>query len=579
MSLLRFWPWKSCSPLRPGSAGGPEPSFGRKLLVLAQASSSVPSTEKCSLDSSVRHLRLRQHAGQELHRHLALQQPVAVLGEGGRIPHRIVDAKADEPAEQQVELDPLHQLALRADRVERLQQQRPQQPLRRDRLPAERRIKRVELRRERRQRGVDDAADHPQRMIRTDPLLQVHIAEQRPANRVIPPHLCLQPPARQRESLTPASRYQFQQPARPGSPPSVYTDVRNGLGCLINRSGVVWASFEATRGSYNFDNLDRTIDSCEAAGLKVLIPITGPKPDWAGGGFSAPTGAILVAYVNACRAIAKRYRDRAAVEAYEIWNEPDLSFFGGWTAAQYITVINAVAPAIKKVDPEVLVAGPALSQLPGDPGSAGTFASGILANAQAKANLDVFTGHAYCRPAAPEVGTRSGGPFDPRVAASLTKLANSGFNKPFWVTEMGWKTVGTPGPNTTAEQARYIVRGAVIIRARGVRVYQFEYKGDSGLVGNPSYAAYATLNRIVGNGLTGLDRVSHPTAWVYGFTRSALPTGYILWTVSGTVNVVLTGLTATVRTTTISGSQTIVSTSGGQLTVVAGIDPIYIENT
>jgi hypothetical protein len=39
----------------------------------------------------------------------------------------VVHAKADEPAEQQVELDPLHQLPLRADRVESLQQQRPQQ--------------------------------------------------------------------------------------------------------------------------------------------------------------------------------------------------------------------------------------------------------------------------------------------------------------------------------------------------------------------------------------------------------------------------------------------------------------------
>jgi hypothetical protein len=362
-----------------------------------------------------------------------------------------------------------------------------------------------------------------------------------------------------------------------GSPPSVYTDVRNGLGCLINRNGIQWANFEATQGSYNFGNVDRMVDSCQAAGLKVLIPITGPKPNWAGGGFSALTGAILASYVNACRAIANRYRDRAAVEAYEIWNQPNFSFFGNWTAAQYIEVINAVAPAIKAADPNVLVAGPAMSQLPADPGSPGTFASGILANAQAKANLDVFTGHAYCRPAAPEIGTSSRGPFDPRIANSLTKLANAGFNKPLWATEMGWRTAGSPA-NTLAEQARYIVRGAVIIRARGVRVYQFEYQGDHGLVGKPSYAAYRTLNRIVGNGLTSLNRVSHPTAWVYRFTRSALPTGYILWTVSGTANVVLTGLTATVRRTTISGGQTIISTSGGQRTVVAGIDPIYIEN-
>jgi hypothetical protein len=361
-----------------------------------------------------------------------------------------------------------------------------------------------------------------------------------------------------------------------GSPPSDYTDVRNGLGCLISRNGVKWSNFEAIQGSYKFGNLDRMIDNCQTAGLKVLIPIHGPKPDWAGGGSGAPLGANLTSYVNACRAIANRYRDRAAVEAYEIWNEPSIQ---GWTAEQYITVINAVAPAIKAADPNVLVAGPTINTSP--IGRQTAWASAVLSNSQAKANLDVFTAHMYCHPAAgcaPEVGDTTAKPFEARITAFLTTLANAGFDKPFWITEMGWQTAGTPPANTTAEQARYIVRGAVILRAHDVRVYQFEYKGDMGLVGKPSYAAYATLNHIVGNGLTSLDRVSHPTAWVYRFTRSALPTGYILWTVSGTANVVLTGLTATVRRTTISGGQTIVSTSGGQLTVVAGIYPIYIEN-
>src|SRR5262249_55765498 len=49
--VWRRSPWKSCAPLRPGPGGSPEPSFGRKLFGLAQASSSVPSTEKCSLDN------------------------------------------------------------------------------------------------------------------------------------------------------------------------------------------------------------------------------------------------------------------------------------------------------------------------------------------------------------------------------------------------------------------------------------------------------------------------------------------------------------------------------------------------
>ena len=145
VSLLRFWPRKSCSPLRPASGGGPDPSFGRKLLVLAQASSSVPSTEKCSVESRPAHPRLRQHGRQEARRYLAIQQPVAVLGEGGGVPDRIVHAEPDEPAEQQVEVDPLDQLAFGPDRVEGLQQQRPQQPLGRDRIPPRRRVERVEL--------------------------------------------------------------------------------------------------------------------------------------------------------------------------------------------------------------------------------------------------------------------------------------------------------------------------------------------------------------------------------------------------------------------------------------------------
>ena len=69
---------------------------------------------------------LGQHRGEKLPGHLALQQPVAILGEGGGIPHRILDAKPDKPAKQQVVVEPVNQLPLRADRIERLQQQSAQ---------------------------------------------------------------------------------------------------------------------------------------------------------------------------------------------------------------------------------------------------------------------------------------------------------------------------------------------------------------------------------------------------------------------------------------------------------------------
>jgi hypothetical protein len=61
-------------------------------------------------------LRLRQYGRQEAAGHLARQQPVAVLGEGRGIPDRIVHAKADKPAEQQVEVDP--STSCRSERIE-----------------------------------------------------------------------------------------------------------------------------------------------------------------------------------------------------------------------------------------------------------------------------------------------------------------------------------------------------------------------------------------------------------------------------------------------------------------------------
>ena len=58
------------------------------------------------------HLGVSDHPGQELRRNLRLQQAVAVLAEHRRVPDRIIHAKPHEPAEQQVEVQLLHQLAL-----------------------------------------------------------------------------------------------------------------------------------------------------------------------------------------------------------------------------------------------------------------------------------------------------------------------------------------------------------------------------------------------------------------------------------------------------------------------------------
>ena len=92
------------------------------------------------------HLRQAEQRRQKPLRDLVCEQAVAVLGEGRRVEHLLVDRQSDEPAKQKVELDPLDQLPLRPDRIEKLQKRGPQQPLRRNRLTAERGVKRIKFR-------------------------------------------------------------------------------------------------------------------------------------------------------------------------------------------------------------------------------------------------------------------------------------------------------------------------------------------------------------------------------------------------------------------------------------------------
>ena len=130
--------------------------------------------------------------------------------------HTPLRPRDHEPAEQKVELQLLHQLAFRADRVESLQKKRPQQLLRRDPGTPRARIQSLEIPRHLRQRRVRQRPDRPQRMALRNPCLQIHVAEQAAAALVRAPHdpLARSRSSRQRITPIPAAPGVFQQPAR-----------------------------------------------------------------------------------------------------------------------------------------------------------------------------------------------------------------------------------------------------------------------------------------------------------------------------------------------------------------------------
>ena len=150
-------------------------------VLLAEALLRRPSLDQRSVDREVliahEALGLFVDFGEELLRHLAGEQTVAVLRKHGVVPHRVIHAEADEPAKQQVVIKLLDQLPLGADRIKHLQQQRPQHILGRYRGTARVRVHLIERRAQRGQHYIRKTAYLTQRVILRHTLLQRHIAE------------------------------------------------------------------------------------------------------------------------------------------------------------------------------------------------------------------------------------------------------------------------------------------------------------------------------------------------------------------------------------------------------------------
>jgi hypothetical protein len=107
-----------------------------------------------------------------------LRGSITVLGESGRMPDRFIGAEADKPTKQQVVVQLLDQHPLRADAVDRLQQQCQQQLLGRDRGPAALGVKPAEGGIEPIEGLISQLADPPQRMTGRDPVLDRDVGEQ-----------------------------------------------------------------------------------------------------------------------------------------------------------------------------------------------------------------------------------------------------------------------------------------------------------------------------------------------------------------------------------------------------------------
>jgi LysM repeat protein len=271
----------------------------------------------------------------------------------------------------------------------------------------------------------------------------------------------------------------------------------DGLGVQWVRLNANWADIEPVQGQPNFNQLDATIDALNLSGFNVLLTVT-TSPAWARSETveDGPPDdfATFAAFVTQ---LATRYQGR--VQAYQIWNEPNLR--REWASMQhrigaqtYVELLTAAYQAIKAADPQARVITAGLAPTGFNDGvnaiddrqylrdlyaaSVVTVSDAIGANPGGWANPPETT---CCEPAE---GVESH--YDSRTFFFLDTLNDynaimsaNGDVRPLWVTSFGWGTVeggDLPQPtegnkfilyNDLNEQAAYTARAFEVGRATG----------------------------------------------------------------------------------------------------------------
>ncbi|MDT5363635.1 MAG: polysaccharide biosynthesis protein PslG [Mycobacterium sp.] len=144
-------------------------------------------------------------------------------------------------------------------------------------------------------------------------------------------------------------------------------DQLQSIGVQNIRVFVPWGLIEQTDNTYDWSLLDRVMSAAAARNMGVMAEVNG-TPTWAGPnpgnpgfplGSDTPNTAAFVNFMQAFMAHqwtvnGPTYAD--VVSAYEIWNEPNyIQFSNPISPEAYASLLAAIYPAIKAVDPSATV--------------------------------------------------------------------------------------------------------------------------------------------------------------------------------------------------------------------------------
>lgn len=226
------------------------------------------------------------------------------------------------------------------------------------------------------------------------------------------------------------------------------------LGAVWMRKTFQWQEIQPEPGVWDFGPWDEYVDSGLRAGKKILA-VLAYDVGWIHGPGEPPRRNIppdlLPLYLRYVERVVERYRGK--IHAYEIWNEPNWTFWKG-RDEDFFALSRAAAAKIKEIDPAARVVAGSFLRAPAD-FIRGMFESGAVEK------VDAVSFHPYA--------------VNPRGAVGLFDklkklLGEYGFSGEIWVTEVGYPTGGWYVTRVSEEeQPAYVMKTLAGLAARGAR--------------------------------------------------------------------------------------------------------------
>jgi hypothetical protein len=300
-------------------------------------------------------------------------------------------------------------------------------------------------------------------------------------------------------------------------------------------ANVTWADLQPAKGQWRFEKLDGYVSLAEQHGTGLLLTLGG-SPTWASAkpqlqssyypGFTAEP-ANIEDWREYVRTVVARYKGR--IQAYEIWNEPNLADFWSGSIDQMLMLTREASQIIRNVDPKALVASPSATTAYGIPWLAEFLKKG------GGQYVDVIGFHFYVDAQLP--------PEEMLAIIQRVRqvLADNGLaDKPVWNTETGWLPPAKFDSDELA--AAFLARAYIVNWAAGVqRFYWYAwdnqyvrlitYKVDTRTV-TPAGRAYEIIQRwMVGTTMNDCTESAEHT-WTCQLKRNG-KSQWIVWNTQG----------------------------------------------